>query len=274
MRVILILILCFGLFSGKLQAQNIDFDKPRPIEALDTVFIGKMTWMEVRDAIKAGKKTALIPTGGVEDNGPYLALDKHNIILEVVTERLARRLGNTLIAPIVGFVPEGDFEPKSGHMRYPGTIGVSQETFDALLTDIALSLKASGFHNIILLGDSGGNRIGMERVTKALNKRWEDEEIRAHYIPEYYDNPLWGKWLDDRGVAFESEGIHDDFRHSSIMMLADPESVRIKQRKKAGLTSINGQDLLPIEETLKIASDLVDFQVDITAKAIKKSLEN
>jgi creatinine amidohydrolase/Fe(II)-dependent formamide hydrolase-like protein len=269
------IIIVFGLIGGSTLAQDLTdegFNQIRPIEALDTLFIEKMTWLEVRDAMRDGKLTAIIPTGGVEDNGPYLALDKHNIILEVVTERIARKLGNALVAPIVGFVPEGNFEPKSGHMRYPGTIGVSQETFRALLTDIAKSLKASGFKDIILLGDSGGNHTGMAEVTGTLNEMWAGSGVRAHYIPEYYDNPKWQAWLDARGVTNDLEGIHDDFRHSSIMMLHDPQSVRIDQRRLAGRTTINGQDLLPLEKTLKIASDLVDYQVEVTIKAIHKSL--
>lgn len=36
--------------------------------------------MEVRDAIAAGKTTVVIGTGGVEQNGPYVAGGKHNYV--------------------------------------------------------------------------------------------------------------------------------------------------------------------------------------------------
>ena len=100
-----------------------------------------MTWMEVRDAIRSGKRTAIIATGGVEQNGPYLVTGKHNVILRATTQAIARELGNALVAPIVPFVPEGDIDPPTGHMRYPGTISVRESTFRALLTDVAMSLK-------------------------------------------------------------------------------------------------------------------------------------
>src|SRR3954471_8697749 len=96
------------------------FDAKRPIEALDSVFIEELTWMEVRDALKAGKTTVIVATGGVEQNGPYLATGKHNYVLKATTEAIARKLGNALVAPIVPFVPEGDIEPPTGHMKYPG----------------------------------------------------------------------------------------------------------------------------------------------------------
>ena len=79
----------------------------RPIEAIDSVFIEDMTWMEVRDAMKSGKDTVIIATGGIEQNGPHLAANKHNIVLRATTNAIARKLGNALVAPIVGFVPEG-----------------------------------------------------------------------------------------------------------------------------------------------------------------------
>ena len=103
------------------QAASPDLETPRVLDAHDTVFLEEMTWLEVRDAIREGKTTAIIPTGGIEQNGPYLALGKHNYILCATTDRIARVLGDALVAPIVPFVPEGDIDPPSWHMLYPGT---------------------------------------------------------------------------------------------------------------------------------------------------------
>ena len=61
---------------------NPDPNGIRPIEAADTLFIEDMTWMEVRDAMKSGKETVLIATGGIEQNGPYLVAGKHNVVWE------------------------------------------------------------------------------------------------------------------------------------------------------------------------------------------------
>src|SRR4029079_10960908 len=118
---------------------NPDPNSPRPIEAVDSVFVEELTWMEIRDAMKAGKSTVIIPTGGVEMNGPYLATGKHNYILRATTEAIARKLGDTLVAPIVPFVPEGNIDPPTDHMKYPSTISVTEETYEKLLTDICAS---------------------------------------------------------------------------------------------------------------------------------------
>lgn len=228
--------------------------------------------MEVRDALRGGKTTALIVTGGVEQNGPYLATGKHSIILRATAEAIARSLGNALVAPIVSFVPEGEFDPPSGHMRYPGTISVRPGTFRALLTDIAWSLKTHGFEDIVLLGDSGGNQEGMETVADALSREWEGDGPRVHYIPEYYDNPRWKAWLEARGKVEVDEGLHDDLRHSAIMMLVDPMTVRAQQRRDAGLFHINGVALDPMDETLEMARALVDHQASVTKAAIERAM--
>ena len=160
-------------------------EAPRPIEAGDSLWTEELTWMEVRDAVRAGKTTVLIGTGGVEQNGPYLAGGKHNFVLATVMPEIAKAIGNTLIAPIVKFVPEGAIEPAPrGHMAYPGTISLEPATFEALLTDICRSYKAHGFKDIILIGDSGGNQTGMRNVADALNKKW-DSRIgrRARALP-------------------------------------------------------------------------------------------
>ena len=73
----------------------------------DTVFIEKLTWEEVRDAIGAGKATIIVPTGGTEQNGPHMALGKHNVRIAANAENIARRLGNALVAPVVAYTPEG-----------------------------------------------------------------------------------------------------------------------------------------------------------------------
>ncbi len=247
---------------------NPDVNKKRPIPASDEVFMENMTWMEVRDALRNGKTTAIIATGGLEMNGPYLVTGKHNIICEVLSERIARSMGDALVATVVPFVPEGDLVKVDGHLRYPGTIGVSSGTFQALLTDIATSLKLTGFKNIILIGDSGGNANDMEAVANKLSEKW-GKETGIYHVPEFYENKGLKEWLKMKGIEEVSEGIHDSFRYTAMMMLADPEYVRAKARMGEGLFSINGVELTPLEKTIELAGELADFQVANTVKAIR-----
>lgn len=245
----------------------------RPIEAADAVYMEEMTWMEIRDAMKAGKKTVIVATGGIEQNGPYLAAGKHNYILRATTEAIARKLGNALVATIVPFVPEGDIDPPTTHMKYPATISVTEETFRALLTDICSSLKTHGFEHIVLIGDSGGNQDGMKAVAAALNGKWTGGKTKVHFIPEYYDYPGVEKWLETQGVKQTPEGLHDDFAITSQMMVVDPATVRMKQRIAAGKFKINGVDLAPADKTIAMGKKVIDYRAGITVDKIRQAIK-
>jgi creatinine amidohydrolase len=243
---------------------------PRPIAAVDSVFIENLTWMEVRDALKSGQDTVIVATGGVEQNGPYLVTGKHNVVLRGTTEAIARKLGKTLVAPIVPFVPEGDIDPPTQHMLYPGTISVSEATFEALLADICASLKTHGFRRIVLIGDSGGNQAGMKAVADRLGKEWQGK-CRVLFIPEYYDFSAVTKWLESQGIKQTAEGLHDDFGMTAQILAVEPQAARMNERIKAGKFKINGVELAPAEKSIAWGRRIIDLRADITVKAIQKA---
>lgn len=269
-----------SFFPAVALAQGPSLDEPRPIEAVDNVFIDELTWMEVRDALRAGKTTAIVATGGIEQNGPYVVTGKHNVVLRATTEAVARKLGNALVAPIIKLVPEGDIDPPSGHMRYPGTISLRQDTFRAVLRDVSESLAAHGFRDIVLFGDSGGNQRGMEEVAAELNRKWADGSTRAHFVPEYYEQDLWSyDYLKTIGIFQQPDvqsasraGIHDDYHYEAIMMTVDPETVRMEERLAEGLFSINGVDMRPAAKTIENGKKLVDYRAEITVEAIEEKI--
>jgi len=245
----------------------------RPIAAADTLFVEDMTWMEVRDAMNAGKDTAIVAAGGIEQNGPYVATGKHNVVLRATTQAIARKLGNALIAPIVGFAPEGDFDPPTDHMKYPGTIGVTEDTFRRLLTDVCASLRTHGFRNILLIGDHGLDQDGLEQVAADLTKKWAGGKTSIHYIPEYYDeDDDVARWLATQGLKETDERLHDSFMMEAQMMTVDPSTVRMKERLAAGKFRINGVDLAPAEKTIEWGRKIVEYRAEKTVTAIRKAL--
>jgi len=252
-----------------------DPSAPRVIDGVDTVFMEEMTWMEIRDAMKAGKDTVIVATGGLEQNGPYLVSAKHNIVLRATTEALARKLGNALVSSIIQFVPEGDIDPPTGHMKYPGTISLTAATFEALLTDVASSLNTNGFKTIVFIGDSGGNQAGMKKVAEALSGKWAaaGAPARVYFIPEYYQYPALHEWIEKSlGIRQVDEGLHDDYAISSMMALVDPDSIRLKQRAAKGRDTINGVKLSPLSTTQANARKMVEHRVDATIEALKRAM--
>jgi creatinine amidohydrolase len=249
-------------------------DTPNPLTPPDTVWLEEMTWMDVRDGMKAGKTTVIISTGGIEPNGPWLALGKHNYVLRANCDAIARKLGNALCAPIIPLVPEGSIEPKSGHMLTVGTLSMREETFQAMLTDVVHSLKMHGFQNIILIGDSGGNVTGMKTVAEKLNAQWNGSPVVAH-IPEYYNYAAVGKLLDELGVTKPNQkrdALHDDPGITLNMLVTDPNSVRWEQRVKAGKATIDGVSIADKAKALEIGRKIVDMRATNTAALIKKAI--
>ena len=121
-----------------------------------SVLIDDLTWTELKDQIRSGKTIVIVPIGGTEQSGPHMALGKHNVRARVLAERIARTLGNALVAPVIAYVPEGGVEPPTAHMRFPGTITVPDATFESVLEYAARSFKRHGFRDIVFLGDHGG----------------------------------------------------------------------------------------------------------------------
>ena len=249
-------------------------DAPNPLVPPNTVWLEEMTWMDVRDAMKAGKTTVIIPTGGIEPNGPWLALGKHNYVLRSNCEAIARKLGNALCAPIIELVPEGRIEPASGHMATPGTLSLREETFRAVLTDVVHSLKVHGFKNIILIGDSGGNQGGQRAVADSLTAIWKGDPVVAH-VQEYYDYAGAAKHMETRGIpAGQSDNLHDDPIIALNMFITDPSAVRFDQRVKAGKATINGFSLADKGKATQLAREIVEFRASQTVAAIQKAIAN
>ena len=249
-------------------------DAVNPLPAANTVWMEEMTWMDVRDALKAGKTTAIIATGGMEPNGPWLVTGKHNYVLHANCEAIARKLGNALCAPILKFVPEGNISPASGHMTSPGTISMREETFRMVLTDLVHSLKAHGFTRIILIGDSGGNQSGQRWVADSVTKLWQGSPIVAH-IQEYYDYASVAKHMEQFGIKQTvADGLHDDPEIALNMFIDDPKSIRYDERAKAKKLVINGVSLANRKQATAWAKQIVEYRTKVTIEAIDKATAN
>ncbi len=253
--------------SGEMKDMN-TFE--RPIAMADNVWIEELTMPEVRDLLAQGWRTALILTGGIEENGPYLTTGKHNHVLRVMGESIARQFGKTLVAPIVTIEPGNPERATS-----PGGIRYSQETYRAVLRDYAVSLKAQGFANIFLMGDSGGNLRGMTEVAEELQSEWAGHDIVIAHIPEYYNyQDVLAYQREELGIDEDPrlEGLHDDYYITTIIMNDDPEHVRLGQRIDAGKASINGISILPIDTALEHGRRLIQFRTDATIEAMRAAI--
>jgi creatinine amidohydrolase len=212
-------------------------------QAPDTVFLEELTWTELRDLIRSGKTTIILPTGGTEQNGPHMALGKHNVRVKALSEKIARALGNALVAPVLAYVPEGRLSPPTGHMRFPGTITVPDEVFQKVLESAARSFRLHGFRDVVFLGDHGSTQAGQKAVAARLNREWAATPVRVHAVGEYYraSDEEFRRLLRTRGYRDDELGAHAGLTDTSLMLAVDPRLVRTG-RLGSGLRDRDGVD--------------------------------
>lgn len=239
-----------------------------------SVHLEKMTWTGIQKAIADGFDTIIIPTGGVEQNGPHVILGKHRVVVRHTSEQIAKKLGNTFVAPVIDHVPEGDIEPtKTIHMRYAGTVSVPEIVFEHILEASARSMKAHGFKNIFFIGDSHGNQNPQKNVAKKLNALWHGDGILVGHINEYYDSNNQFSYLESVGYSEAEIGYHAGIRDTSELLFIDPSAVHynyIEQPK--GMQS--GASGNPGKASANIGKKMVELKVDAALKQIDKLLNN
>jgi creatinine amidohydrolase len=243
-------------------------------QAPKTVFLEELTWTELRDQIQAGKSTIIIPIGGTEQSGPDVALGKHNVRVKILSQRIAEGLGDALVAPVIAYVPEGGYAPPTSHMRFPGTITVSDDVFEKTLVAAANSFKVHGFKNVVFLGDHGGYLNDVRQVVAQLNKSWSGSPARAMMPPEYYDasSDGYAKMLRQRGFRDDEIGTHAGLADTSLQLAVAPQMVRqerLRNAPKLGLADgVYGGD--PRRSTAELGQLGIDAIVARTVAALKK----
>lgn len=238
-------------------------------------FLEDLTWTELRDRIAGGTTTVLVPIGGTEQSGPHIALGKHNLRVKVIAGRIAQRLGNAVVAPTIAYVPEGAIEPPAGHMRFAGTISISDATFEAMLESAARSFRQHGFRDVVLLGDHGGYQKSLERVAAKLNREWAGRPgCKVIALVDYYRviQSDFALALKAKGFGADEIGGHAGLADTALMLAIDPGAVRpeaLAQAAKAG--SREGVDGDPRRATAELGQIGIERQIERSVQVIREA---
>jgi creatinine amidohydrolase/Fe(II)-dependent formamide hydrolase-like protein len=234
------------------------------------LLIEQLTSPELRQAIAGGKTTILVPIGGTEQNGPHMVLGKHNVRARLLAERIAERLGDALVAPVVAYVPEGNVTPPAGHMRFAGTISVPEDAFEKMLAGAARSFRQHGFRYVVLLGDHGGYRRSLEKVAADVNREWRHTNARVIVPAEYYRAATvdFGKALATEGFRPAQVGVHAGLADTSLALALDPSLVR---RELLGAEPGPGVEGDPRRSTVDLGDVGVALIVEKTVNAIREA---
>ncbi len=183
------------------------------------IWLERMTWMEIQTALAEGYDTAVIFTGSVEQHGPHLPLATDTLLGYALGERVARKLGKALLAPVVR---PGMSEH---HMAFKGTISISAETFKATVRDYVRSLARHGFRRIAVTWSHGGNAGALSEVLPRIAAELPEVEILGQTdLRDLFK--CWIPFAAQEGISLESLGIHAGEGETSEMLAYAPEQVR------------------------------------------------
>lgn len=239
------------------------------------VYLDDLTTTEVAAAVAAGTTTVLVPIGGSEENGPHMVLGKHNVRARILAGRIARELGNALVAPVIAYVPEGRIDPPTEHMRFAGTISIPPAAFEATLAATAQSFAEHGFRDIVFLGDHGGYQKNEAAAAARFNRTWKRSPARAYALVAYYraaavDFPAA---LLARGYTQSEIGTHAGLADTALALAVDPKLVREDVLAKGSdLDASHGVYGDPRRATAALGTVGVDDIVRKSVAAIRREL--
>lgn len=186
----------------------------------DTVLIEEMTWPEVRDAIAAGKRRVIVMLAAMEQHGPHLPIGTDTYLGYATGVRLAHRLGDALVAPVItiGY--------SAGHLPMPGTVSVEESTLEKTIEEACRSLARHGFREIVLLCSHGGNYRALRGVLPRLRK--EHTALRISAVEDF------DEWLEHttafaarEGLDMKKLGVHAAQGETSLMLAHRPDLVQM-----------------------------------------------
>jgi len=234
--------------------------------AQQSVYIEDLTWPEVQHAIATGKTSAIIYTGSTEQNGPHMAIGKHNFIARWVAGSIAIKLGDALVYPTLPFAITGDLAQKTGHMRFPGSVSLTSQTFRDVVHDVALSAVDAGFKNVFLMGDHGEGQAELGAVAKELDAQWKQRGVRVFYVPDVYVKERDQARAYNAAHGLPTKDVHAGIDDTSELMALDAQHRWIRSDKLAASTgsrtAVTGVDGDPTKSSPTLGDIFLQYKID------------
>jgi creatinine amidohydrolase len=176
-------------------------------------------WTELEGPLAAGRSTALIPLGSIEQHGPHLPLGSDRWIADALARGLAERRPESVALPAL------PFGCASEHMGFPGTLHLAPATLEALLADLLASLATHGFERAFVFSAHGGNVEALSGMRARLASRVPSLVLGIEQDLEAVAR-MQRDAVASRGLEAESAGPHAGEFETSLVAALRPGSVR------------------------------------------------
>ena len=190
----------------------------------DTVWMEEMSWPEIERALGSGTTTAIVTAGSIEQHGPHLPLVTDTLLSKVFAERLAQRIGNTLVAPVI--------RPgcSDHHMAFPGTISYPPSLLQEVVATYCRCLAHHGFKRLVLMATHGGNFHPVEEAARQVANELEGQGVQV--IPLTNMTEFVAAFLSplqEFGIVQEITVIQADITETSFVLATRPELVDMER---------------------------------------------
>jgi creatinine amidohydrolase/Fe(II)-dependent formamide hydrolase-like protein len=189
------------------------------VNVRDTVDLEMLTHTEVSQKLKDGWTSILIVTGGTEERGPQDVLGGHNIMAHSHAVMIAKKLGKTLVAPVLPVAVNATGLRENTDQ--PGAIQMPADVFKAVQIAEIESMAMNGFKDIFLMGDHGGGQAEMKQAAEEMDKKLAPKGVHVYYISDFYN-----KTHDDVDMYLYAHklpiGGHGAMLETSIMLYLEP----------------------------------------------------
>src|SRR5471030_2851132 len=192
------------------------------VNAATIVDMELLTHTELSQKIKDGWTSVLLAAGGTEERGPQDVLGGHTMMAHSHADMIARKLGKTLVAPILPIAVNATGLNASREMAdQPGAMQMPAEVFKQVQLAEIDSLARRGFKDIYVMGDHGGGQAEMKDAADEMDKKWSAKGTRVYYVSDFYN-----KVHDDVDMYFYEHklpiGSHGAMLETSIMLYLEP----------------------------------------------------
>jgi creatinine amidohydrolase/Fe(II)-dependent formamide hydrolase-like protein len=151
----------------------------------DIVDLELLTHTEVYDKIhNQGFTSVLIISGGTEERGPQDVLGGHTIMSRYRGAAIAKRLGKTLVAPILPIAVQAT-GLREGTSQ-PGGVQMPADVFKGVQLAMIESMYFNGFKDIFVMGDHGGGQQQIQQAVEEEDAKLKDKGVRVYYVPDFY----------------------------------------------------------------------------------------
>ena len=204
----------FGAAIASAQAPAVNVNEIVDLELL--------THTELAQKLKDGWTSVLLVTGGTEERGPQDVLGGHTMMAHSHADMIARKLGKTLVAPVLPIAVNATGLNTNREMAdQPGAMQLPAEVFKQVQLAEIDSLARSGFKDIYLMGDHGGGQAEMKDAAEEMDKKWSAKGTRVYYVSDFYN-----KTHDDVDMYLYEHTLpiagHGAMLETSIMMYLEP----------------------------------------------------